>query len=172
MFIFVSPEEVETSFFVLRFQWGFSGILQGTLEPLLNSFDTCLNCWQASNGDFFYKIGFNSIEILFSLKREMDFMDKAGVRAAFVAAGLSRVLKDIDFLAKDSIRLYTKLAGEYDLSIGASRIGGVPDVPPDFKWPERNGVPQSFIAQTIPGRGTSIRYTWSASNEGYAVVLL
>ncbi|HEY6287186.1 MAG TPA: YwqG family protein [Ktedonobacteraceae bacterium] len=74
-------------------------------------------------------------------------MDKAGVRAAFVAAGLSRLLKDIDFLAKDSIRLYAKPAGEYDISIGASRIGGVPDVPPDFKWPERNEVPQSFIAQ-------------------------
>ena len=74
-------------------------------------------------------------------------MDIEGVRAAFVAAGLSRLLKDIDFLAKDSIRLHTKLAGEYDLSIGASRIGGAPDVPPDFKWPERNAVPQSFIAQ-------------------------
>ncbi len=74
-------------------------------------------------------------------------MDIAGVRAAFEAAGLAWVLKDIDFLAKDSIRLHTKLAGEYDLSIGASRIGGVPDVPSDFKWPERNGAPQSFIAQ-------------------------
>ena len=74
-------------------------------------------------------------------------MDKAGVRAAFVTAGLSRLLKDIDFLAKDSIRLYAKLAGEYDISMGASRIGGIPDVPPEFKWPERNEVPQSFIAQ-------------------------
>ncbi|HYB01204.1 MAG TPA: YwqG family protein [Ktedonobacteraceae bacterium] len=74
-------------------------------------------------------------------------MDIAGVRTAFGAAGLSRLLKDIDYVAKDAIRLYTKPAGEYDLSIGASRIGGVPDVPPDFKWPERNGVPQAFIAQ-------------------------
>jgi uncharacterized protein YwqG len=81
------------------------------------------------------------------LKREEDIMDKAGVRAAFVAAGLSRLLKDIDFLAKDSIRLYAKPAGEYDISIGASRIGGVPDVPPGFRWPERKEVPQSFIAQ-------------------------
>ena len=63
----------------------------------------------------------------------MKGFDKAGVRAAFVAAGLSRLLKDIDFLAKDSIRLYAKPAGEYDISIGVSRIGGVPDVPPDFK---------------------------------------
>jgi len=74
-------------------------------------------------------------------------MDKAGVRAAFVAAGLSRLLKDIDFIAKDSIRLSTTPAGEYDISIGASRIGGVPDVPPGFTWPYRKKIPQSFIAQ-------------------------
>jgi uncharacterized protein YwqG len=74
-------------------------------------------------------------------------MDKAGVEAAFAAAGLSRLLKDIDFVAKDSIRLISKIAGEYDLSIGASRIGGEPDVSSNFKWPERNDVPQSFIAQ-------------------------
>jgi uncharacterized protein YwqG len=106
-------------------------------------------------------------------------MDKAGVRAAFVAAGLSRVLKDIDFLAKDSIRLHAKLAGEYDLSIGASRIGGVPDVPPDFKWPERNEVPQSFIAQlyleevhpydihgVLPSRGM-LWFFYDAKQETY-----
>ncbi len=74
-------------------------------------------------------------------------MDKAGVRAAFVAAGLSRLLKDIDYISKDSIRLYTTPAEEYDISIGASRIGGVPDLPPGFTWPDWKGVPQSFIAQ-------------------------
>jgi len=74
-------------------------------------------------------------------------MDKAGVQAAFVAAGLSRLLKDIDYISKDSIRLFTTPAGEYDISIGASRVGGVPDVPPDFTWPDWKGVPQSFIAQ-------------------------
>jgi uncharacterized protein YwqG len=74
-------------------------------------------------------------------------MDKAGVRAAFVAAGLSRLLKDIDYISKDSIRLFTTPAGEYDISIGASRVGGVPDVPPGFTWPDWKGVPQSFIAQ-------------------------
>jgi uncharacterized protein YwqG len=81
------------------------------------------------------------------LKGEVDILDINGVRAAFATAGLSRVSKDIEHVAKDAIWLHTKLAGEYDLSIGASRIGGVPDVPPDFKWPMRNGVPQSFIAQ-------------------------
>jgi uncharacterized protein YwqG len=106
-------------------------------------------------------------------------MDKAGVQAAFVVAGLSRLLKDVDFLAKNSIRLYTKLAGEYDISIGASRIGGIPDVPPDFKWPERHEVPQSFIAQlnleevhpydalgVLPSRGM-LWFFYDAKQETY-----
>jgi uncharacterized protein YwqG len=106
-------------------------------------------------------------------------MDKAGVQAAFVAAGLSRLLKDIDFLTKDSIRLHTKLAREYDVSIGASRIGGVPDVPPDFKWPERSATPQSFVAQiyldeahpydthgALPARGM-LWFFYDAKQETY-----
>ena len=74
-------------------------------------------------------------------------MDKAGVEAAFVAAGLSRLLKDIDFIAKTSIRLSTTPADEFNLSIGASRIGGIPDLPPEIPWSEWKGSPQSFIAQ-------------------------
>ena len=106
-------------------------------------------------------------------------MDKDGVKAAFVAAGLSRLLKDIDLLAKDSIRLYTTPAGKYDISIGASRIGGVPDVPPGFTWPVWRGVPQSFIAQiylndvhqydtngTLPLRGM-LWFFYDAKQETY-----
>jgi uncharacterized protein YwqG len=74
-------------------------------------------------------------------------MDKDDVRAAFVAAGLSRLVKDIDFLTKPSIRLYSTPAGDYDISTGASRVGGIPDVPPAFRWSERKEIPQSFIAQ-------------------------
>jgi len=74
-------------------------------------------------------------------------MDKAGVEAAFVAAGLSRLLRDIDFISKTSIRLYTTPAGKFDLAIGASRIGGIPDLPPGITWPAWKGLPQSFIAQ-------------------------
>ena len=106
-------------------------------------------------------------------------MDQAGVQAAFVAAGLSRLLKDLDFLAKDSIRLYTKIAGENDISMGTSRIGGVPDMPADFKWPERLEVPQSFIAQlnleevhpydthgVLPSRGM-LWFFYDAKQETY-----
>ena len=74
-------------------------------------------------------------------------MDKAGVQAAFQAAGLARVTKDIDALAKASIRLFTTPVTESTLAVGVSKLGGTPDVPVSFVWPEWKGLPQSFIAQ-------------------------
>ena len=74
-------------------------------------------------------------------------MDKSGVQAAFQAAGLARVIKDIDAVAKASIRLFTSPVTESTLTVGVSKLGGVPDVPPGFVWPQWKGLPQSFIAQ-------------------------
>jgi uncharacterized protein YwqG len=34
-----------------------------------------------------------------------------------------------------------------ELKPGASRFGGVPDLPPGVAWPDRDGVPMEFIAQ-------------------------
>lgn len=74
-------------------------------------------------------------------------MDKADVEAAFAAAGLPRLLKDIDYLAQASIRLYATRVDESTLGIGASKVGGSPDLPSGITWPEWKGLPQSFIAQ-------------------------
>src|SRR5438067_705103 len=74
-------------------------------------------------------------------------MDKADLQAAFVAAGLSRVIKDIDRLARQSIRLLATESDESLIKVGASKLGGVPDLPPGAAWPELKGLPQSFIAQ-------------------------
>jgi len=74
-------------------------------------------------------------------------MDKTAVLAAFEQAGISRLLKDFDALARPSIRIYPTPVDEDDLPIGASKDGGLPDLPPDLAWPEFKGLPQSFIAQ-------------------------
>jgi uncharacterized protein YwqG len=74
-------------------------------------------------------------------------MDKATVFIAFEQAGISRLLKDLDTLAKPSIRIYPTPVDEASLPVGVSKVGGLPDLPPDLIWPEFGGLPQSFIAQ-------------------------
>lgn len=74
-------------------------------------------------------------------------MDKTSVQTALVGAGLSQLTKSIDLLSQPSIRLYTTSAEAASLRVGASRIGGVPDLPAGVNWPEWQGRPQSFIAQ-------------------------
>ncbi len=74
-------------------------------------------------------------------------MDKAKIQAAFTSAGLVRLEKDIDLIALDSIRVYATPVDDSTLPVGASKIGGVPDLPATTMWPEWNGIPQSFIAQ-------------------------
>ena len=74
-------------------------------------------------------------------------MDKAAFQAALVAAGLSRLVKHIDRLARPSIRLFVTEADESLMNVGASKLGGIPDLPPGLAWPELKGAPQSFIAQ-------------------------
>ncbi len=74
-------------------------------------------------------------------------MDKIGVQNALTSAGLSRLSKDLDEVSMASIRLYTTAVDEFLLAVGASKIGGVPDLPPGVSWPQWKGLPQSFIAQ-------------------------
>jgi len=74
-------------------------------------------------------------------------VDKTGVQAAFIEAGLSRLVKDIDLVSRVSIRLFTTPIDESSLRIATSKLGGVPDLPPGLTWPEWKDLPQSFIAQ-------------------------
>jgi len=74
-------------------------------------------------------------------------MDRAELQAALQSAGFSQLAKEIDGLAGWSIRLTSTPADEAALPVGASRLGGVPDLPSDLAWPEWKGLPQSFVAQ-------------------------
>ena len=71
-------------------------------------------------------------------------MDKAAVVAALNAAGLTRLVKDIDRLTRPSIRLRTTPIDEATLPVGASKLGGLPDLPPGMTWPAWQGLPQSL----------------------------
>lgn len=74
-------------------------------------------------------------------------MEKIDIEQAFINAGLRSRVQAIDVLARNSIRLLPRPVDESSLRPGASRLGGVPDLPAGACWPEFNGQPQSFLAQ-------------------------
>jgi uncharacterized protein YwqG len=74
-------------------------------------------------------------------------MDKAEIQEAFTKADLSYLVPHMDALVRDSIRIFAEPIDEYRLPIGASKLGGKPDLPPNTPWPVWRGIPQSFIGQ-------------------------
>ncbi|MDB5386330.1 MAG: hypothetical protein JWM11_1976 [Planctomycetaceae bacterium] len=61
---------------------------------------------------------------------------------------LQRARSDIHKLMRPAILLRTKNSPESKIAIGATKIGGQPDLPPQTKWPVfTNGKPLAFLAQ-------------------------
>jgi len=66
----------------------------------------------------------------------------------------------LEQLVEDSLRLDTRSAAARSMTVGATRIGGLPDLPLDEPWPVHAGRPLAFIAQlrldeiskTLPSR--------------------
>jgi len=61
--------------------------------------------------------------------------------------GLDAYADRLAAAAADAIRLMPEPAEEHRLPLGASRLGGVPDLGPSQEWPHWSNGPQSFIAQ-------------------------
>jgi hypothetical protein len=66
-------------------------------------------------------------------------------RALLSASGLGDLVDELAPRARWAVRLGT--APVESLPVGASRLGGEPDLPGDLKWPRRNGTPMAFVAQ-------------------------
>jgi hypothetical protein len=66
------------------------------------------------------------------------------IRASDIPAEVATALQDS---LRYSIRLHTTLANDGQLALGATKIGGQPDLPQDLPWPEWHGAPFDFLAQ-------------------------
>jgi hypothetical protein len=66
------------------------------------------------------------------------------IRASDIPAEVTTALQDS---LRYSIRMPTALASDDELALGATKIGGQLDLPPDMLWPEWRGAPLNFLAQ-------------------------
>src|SRR3954468_699704 len=72
----------------------------------------------------------------------------ADLHELLVSSGLSRVADVIERHARPSIRLTAHAVEDEDtLPLGASKLGGSPDLPPDYEWPRHDYFPLSFVTQ-------------------------
>jgi len=72
---------------------------------------------------------------------------RAQTLAELARAGLGEHAEALVALAKPCVSLRTARVDEGQLPLGASKIGGTPDLPVEAAWPEWRGMPLSFVAQ-------------------------
>lgn len=77
--------------------------------------------------------------------------DREELKRRLEAAGLSSVAERIVALARPCYRIERMLTPEDQIPIGASKFGGLPDVPAGFVWPQiegkRHPEPVEFVGQ-------------------------
>ncbi|HYR09050.1 MAG TPA: YwqG family protein [Longimicrobium sp.] len=74
-------------------------------------------------------------------------MTPESFRTDLASAGLGRHVETIAALAKPCIQLETVPGDDTAGRVGATRLGGEPDLPPGEPWPEWQGTPMSFLVQ-------------------------
>lgn len=75
-------------------------------------------------------------------------VDRETLRIAFEKLGLEAYLPAAERVVRDQVGLITLPQPIGELAVGASRIGGVPDLPASLEWPlSTHGHPLAFLAQ-------------------------
>lgn len=69
------------------------------------------------------------------------------IRRAIEASPLAGEVERMMSWVKPAVRLRTYLAEDGELALGASRMGGTPDLPSGTSWPQNKGRPMEFLAQ-------------------------
>lgn len=74
-------------------------------------------------------------------------MTKEELKNQFLSAGLSTFWADLGPYSRNAIVMIPKETAETLIPVGASKLGGLPDLPPGTAWPQGNESAFSFIAQ-------------------------
>jgi uncharacterized protein YwqG len=69
------------------------------------------------------------------------------IREALRGAGLERLADVTERLTLPAIHIEPTMVDEDTIPVGVSKLGGRPDLPPNFIWPEWKGTGLTFLAQ-------------------------
>ena len=72
---------------------------------------------------------------------------RARIEELIRSTGPARVAPQLAAMIRDTVLVRTSPPVEGDLPVGASRLGGAPDLPQGFPWPNGKDSPLSFLAQ-------------------------
>jgi hypothetical protein len=75
---------------------------------------------------------------------EIEALVREMIRVSDIPAEVAAALQDS---LRYSIRMHTALASDDELALGATKIGGQPDLPLDTPWPEWRDAPLNLLAQ-------------------------
>jgi uncharacterized protein YwqG len=106
-------------------------------------------------------------------------VDIESLRASLASVVGTQTAAELAALARPSVRLTSQRTDESGLPLGASTLGGLPDMPATPTWPTREGRPLAFVAQVrleevapldaahlLPGRGL-LSFFYDAERQPY-----
>lgn len=74
-------------------------------------------------------------------------MNKEELKAKIDEVGLAHLSEQLVSLSKMSIRFTTSKSPDSEIPLGASKVGGFPDLPTNYIYPTWKNIPLSFLAQ-------------------------
>jgi uncharacterized protein YwqG len=83
----------------------------------------------------------------FLLNQIENMMNKEELKIKLDEVGLTHLSEQLVSLSKISIRFTTTKSSDEKIPIGASKVGGVPDLPANYLYPTWKNIPLSFLAQ-------------------------
>ena len=84
---------------------------------------------------------------LFISQRETMMSLRGDLLSALSMAGLSSIGTELAKLSKECVRMHSTPWANETITIGASKLGGVPDLPAGVAWPEWKTGYLTFVAQ-------------------------